>query len=59
MMRGARNDPEISIKWPNVEGENKDTTTAEGYNIDGVDLRPSDKEQKWVRLKDTFKFWGE
>ena len=52
----AWNDPEIGIKWPMLEGEYRGTASAEGYLVDGVPLNLSDKDQKWVGIKDTFKF---
>ena len=53
----AWNDPEIGIKWPQVEGEYKGSPSAEGYTMeDGTKLNLSDKDQKWLGLKDTFKF---
>lgn len=50
------NNPEIDIEWPRVEGEYKGTASAEGYSVDGVVLKLSDKDQKWLGLKDTFRF---
>lgn len=52
----AWNDPEIGIEWPQLEGKYKRTASAEGYSVDGVPLILSDKDQKWVGLKETFKF---
>ena len=52
----AWNDPEIGIEWPKVKGTYTGTASAEGYSIDGVALNLSDKDQKWLGLKDTFKF---
>lgn len=52
----AWNDPEIGIEWPGVEGEYKGTANAEGYCLDGIGLNLSDKDQKWLGLKETFKF---
>ncbi|MCD8048048.1 MAG: dTDP-4-dehydrorhamnose 3,5-epimerase [Clostridia bacterium] len=52
----AWNDPEIGIKWSGVVGEYKGNASAEGYSLDGAKLNLSDKDQKWVGLKDTFKF---
>ena len=51
------NDPEIGIEWPEVKGEYKGSASAEGYTLtDGTALNLSDKDQKWLGLKDTFKF---
>lgn len=53
----AWNDPEIGIEWPTLQGEYKGTASAEGYHLeDGTKLNLSDKDQKWLGLKDTFKF---
>ena len=52
----AWNDPEIGIAWPNLEGEYKGTASAEGYSVDGAPLNLSDKDQKWLGIKDTFHF---
>lgn len=53
----AWNDPEIGIEWPQLEGEYDGTASAFGYHLaDGTALNLSDKDQKWLGLKDTFKF---
>ena len=52
----AWNDPEIGIKWPKLEGTYQGSASAEGYTVDGVPLNLSDKDQKWLGIKDTFKF---
>lgn len=53
----AWNDPDIGIKWPQLVGEYNGTASAEGYTLeDGTKLNLSDKDQKWLGLKDTFKF---
>ena len=53
----AWNDPQIGIQWPKLQGEYKGTASAEGYTLDdGTALNLSDKDQKWLRIKDTFKF---
>ncbi len=52
----AWNDPDIGIIWPRLEGEYRGSASAEGYSIDGVSLNLSDKDQKWLGIKDTFKF---
>ena len=52
----AWNDPEIGIDWP-VVGEYDGSADASGYVMeDGTKLNLSDKDQKWVGIKDTFKF---
>lgn len=52
----AWNDPEIGIEWPKLEGEYKGNAGADGYTVDGVLLNLSEKDQKWMGIKDTFKF---
>ena len=53
----AWNDPEIGIEWPQIKGEYHGSASAEGYAMaDGSMLNLSEKDQKWLGLKDTFKF---
>ncbi len=52
----AWNDPEIGIQWPLLQGEYKGTASAEGYSVDGNPLNLSEKDQRWLGMKDTFKF---
>lgn len=52
----AWNDPEIGIVWPKIEGEYRGTADSDGYTVDGVVLKLSDKDKKWLGIKDTFKF---
>lgn len=55
----AWNDPEIGIDWASlgVKGSYNGTASAEGYTMsDGTPLNLSDKDQKWLGIKDTFKF---
>lgn len=53
----AWNDPAIGIQWPELTGEYKGTAAAEGYTLaDGTPLNLSDKDQRWLGLKDTFSF---
>ena len=53
----AWNDPEIGIEWPHLEGTYPGSADASGYHLDdGTALNLSDKDQKWLGLKDTFKF---
>ena len=48
---------QIGIEWPEPNGEYKGSASAEGYTLeDGTALNLSDKDQKWLGLKDTFKF---
>ena len=52
----AWNDPEIGIQWPQVNGSYQGSASAEGYVMaDGTALNLSDKDQKWLGIKDTFK----
>lgn len=52
----AWNDPAIGIDW-GVKGDYNGTASAEDYALpDGTKLILSDKDQKWLNLKDTFKF---
>ena len=52
----AWNDPQIGIVWPGVEGEYRGTASGEGYTVNGVPLKLSDKDQKWPGIQDTFRF---
>ena len=52
----AWNDPEINVKW-GVIGKYNGNADSEGYTMaDGTPLNLSDKDKKWLGLKDTFKF---
>lgn len=52
----AWNDPAIGIDW-GVQGDYNGTASAEGYTLpNGTKLILSEKDQKWLNLKDTFKF---
>ena len=50
----AWNDPEIGIEWPGIEGEYRGTANAEGYSLEGAALKLSEKDQRWLGLKDKF-----
>lgn len=53
----AWNDPEIGIEWPDLQGSYPGSASAEGYTLSGdTPLKLSDKDQKWMNLKDTFTF---
>ena len=53
----AWNDPAIGIEWPRVTGEYRGSAKAEGYALlDGTPLNISEKDQKWLGVKDTFTF---
>ena len=49
----AWNDPEIGIVWPHLKGTYHGTASAMGYTVDGVSLNLSEKDQKWLGIKDT------
>lgn len=53
----AWNDPMIGIEWPELEGDYLGNCEAGNYHLsDGTKINLSDKDQKWLVLKDTFKF---
>ena len=52
----AWNDPEIGIQWPQLTGTYNGTASAAGYAVDGTPLMLSEKDQKWLGLRDMFKF---
>lgn len=53
----AWNDPSINIKWPEVTGEYRGSSSADGYTLsDGTPLKLSDKDQNWETIENTFKF---
>ena len=52
----AWNDPEIGIEWPKLQGEYKGNADSDGYTVDGTPLNLSDKDKKWLELKDDFKY---
>lgn len=53
----AWNDPEIGICWPQLRGTYPGSADASGYQLaDGTPLNLSEKDQKWLGLKDTFQF---
>ncbi len=53
----AWNDPEINIAWPQVKGTYTGSALSEGYAMeDGTPLNLSEKDQKWLKLSQTFKF---
>ena len=53
----AWNDPEIGIRWPKVKGTYQGSASSEGYVMeDGTPLNLSEKDQKWLGMKDTVKF---
>jgi dTDP-4-dehydrorhamnose 3,5-epimerase len=53
----AWNDPSIGIEWPELCGVYQGNADSEGYTLtDGTALNLSDKDKKWLTLKDTFRF---
>lgn len=53
----AWNDPEIGIVWPELHGSYPGSPIAGDYALsDSTPLNLSDKDQKWLGLKDTFRF---
>ena len=53
----AWNDPQIGVVWPQVTGTYAGTASAQGYALeDGTPLNLSEKDQKWLGLKETFTF---
>ena len=53
----AWNDPEIGIEWPELEGLYQGNASAKGYMLkDGTPLNLSEKDEKWLGIKDTFRF---
>lgn len=52
----AWNDPEIGIGWPKLSGTYRGSASSDGYLVDGVPLNLSDKDQKWLEIRDAFKF---
>ncbi len=53
----AWNDPDLGIKWPEVVGDYPGSAYAGEYALtDGTPLILSEKDQKWLGIKDTFAF---
>lgn len=53
----AWNDPQIGIQWPEVVGNYNGSADVSGYTLsDGTPLNLSDKDQKWIGIKDTLLF---
>ena len=53
----AWNDPEIGIEWPELTGVYNGSACAGGYAMaDGTPLNLSEKDQKWLGVKETFHF---
>lgn len=53
----AWNDPKIGIQWPQLKGKYNGSQSAKSYTLeDGTAPNLSDKDQKRIGRKDTFKF---
>ena len=52
----AWNDPEVGRERPKRQGEYKCKADSDGYTVDGTPLNLSDKDKKWLELKDDFKY---
>jgi dTDP-4-dehydrorhamnose 3,5-epimerase len=53
----AWNDPAIGITWPSLQGSYPGSADATGYALsDGTPLNLSEKDQKWLALRQTFAF---
>lgn len=53
----AWNDPEIGIVWPDIVGNYPGNADSAGYTLsDGTPLNLSDKDKKWLSIKETFRF---
>lgn len=53
----AWNDPEIDIDWPQLTGDYPGNASSSGYTLtDGTPLLLSDKDEKWLGIRDTFHF---
>lgn len=50
----AWNDPDIGVVWPGLVGHYSRSASAEGYSFDGIQLKLSDKDQKWLGIKEKF-----
>ena len=50
----AWNDPFLGIAWPKLEGTYAGTASAEGYQVDGAPLLLSEKDQRWLGVRETF-----
>ena len=46
----AWNDPKLGIVWPGLKGVYHGTAAADGYSIDGVSLKLSEKDQNWTGI---------
>ena len=49
----AWNDPDIGIQWPMLYGQYNGTASGENYFIQGTPINLSEKDQRWLRIKET------
>ena len=50
----AWNDPDIGVRWPEIQGKYPGCASAEGYSLaDGTPLKLSEKDQNWPILNQT------
>lgn len=55
----AWNDPELHIEWPELTGTYPGSADASSYCLkDGTKLILSEKDQKWLGLRESFHFTG-
>ena len=47
-------DQDIGIEWPKLQGAYPGSASAEGYSVDGIPLKLSDKDQKWQGIENMF-----
>ena len=53
----AWNTSEIRIEWPQLVGKYQEKASTEGYELeDATKLNLSEKNQKWLGLRDAFTF---
>lgn len=53
----AWNDPDIGIVWHEVVGKYRGSADCKSYNLmDGTPLNLSDKDKKWLGIKETFNY---
>ena len=52
----AWNDPEIGIVWPRLADNYTGSAAVFGYKLDDIPLTLSEKDEKWLGIKETIKF---
>ena len=50
----AWNDPEVGIIWPKLKREYRGDYSTEYYNVEGVPITLSDKDQKWQGIRGVY-----